>query len=437
MKTDASTPKSDPPSAPPSRLAPIIERAPLPMVEVDGPDHIVRFVNAAFCALLGKRRDELLGQRFENVVCNGRTCIELLDRVYETGEGETHVEPDLSDPTPAYWLYAIWPALDEKQQPERVVIQLTKATEFRQNSTALNEALLLGGLRQHELREAAERSNISLQAEIAERRRVETALQAMQEQLEANAAQLEQIVADRTAQLQGSVAELEAFAYSLAHDLRAPVRAIHGFTQLVLEMPSNHVGPPAIELLNRVVTAAIRMDALIQDVLALSNVTRRPITLSAVNVDALIAALVQERPEISPPHAEIKIEGPLLSVRAHEALLSQCLTNLLSNALKFVEPGTVPRVRVWTEELSGTATTTSADPPLVRIWIGDQGIGIPAEAQAQIFEIFQRLHTTTQYEGSGIGLAIVRKAVERMGGRVGVQSDPLKGSRFWLELPGA
>jgi signal transduction histidine kinase len=429
MKSDVSPAGSEPPS---SRLAPIIERSPLSMVEVDGPEHHVRFVNAAFCALLGKRREELIGQRFESIMRNGRKCIDVLDSVYATGEGKTHTEPDDSDSASAHWLYAMWPALDEKQRPERVVIQLTKASQFRANSTALNEALLLGSLRQHELREAAEKSNVSLQLEIAERRRVEGELQAAQEQLRANADRLEQLVTERTAQLQASVGELEAFAYSLAHDLRAPVRAIHGFTQMVLELPREQVGPDAVELLNRVVTAAVRMDSLIQDVLALTNVVRRPVTLSPVNVDVLVRALVQERPELRPPRAVIRIESPLLPVLGHEALLSQCLTNLLINAVKFVEPGVVPQVRVWTEGPDGSATTT---PPFVRIWVEDQGIGIAPEAQARIFEIFQRLHSTAHYDGSGIGLAIVRKAAERMGGRVGIESVVGKGSRFWLDLP--
>jgi signal transduction histidine kinase len=243
---------------------------------------------------------------------------------------------------------------------------------------------------------------------------------------------LEQLVTERTAQLQASVGELEAFAYSLAHDLRAPVRAIHGFTQMVLDLPREQVGPDAVELLNRVVTAAVRMDSLIQDVLALTNVVRRPVTLSPVNVDVLVRALVQERPELCPPRAVIRIESPLLPVLGHEALLSQCLTNLLINAVKFVEPGVVPQVRVWTEGPDGSATTTT---PFVRIWVEDQGIGIAPEAQARIFEIFQRLHSTAHYDGSGIGLAIVRKAAERMGGRAGVGSVVGKGSRFWLDLP--
>lgn len=429
---------SQPPVRPPpdSRLAPIIDRSPLPMVEVEGKDHVVRFVNAPFCTLLGKSREALLGQPFDKVFCHGRKCVELLDRVYETGEGSTHAAADDSDPVPAYWLYAMWPALDENHQPERVVIQLTRATSFRRNVTDLNEALLLAGLRQHELREAAENSNRRLQAEVVERARVEAALHVAQEELRANADRLEQTVVERTAQLQASIGDLEAFAYSLAHDLRAPVRAICGFTQLAIEMPREEVSAGAVDLLNRVVIAANRMDSLIQDVLALSNVIRRPVTPSLVNVEALVHALVQERPELSPPRAEILIEGPLLPVLAHEAMLSQCLTNLLSNAVKFVKKGRVPRVRVRSERRDGDPSATALV-PMVRIWVEDDGIGIPPEARERIFEIFQRLHGAAEYEGTGIGLAIVRKAVERLGGRVGVESVLGQGSRFWLDLPAA
>jgi signal transduction histidine kinase len=413
-----------------SHYAAVIERAPLPMVEVEGEGHVVCFVNAAFCALLGKKQEELLGRRFSDLVCNGAECAELLDQVYATGEPKTHSVAD--DTTPAYWLFAMWPALDEKNRPVKVIIQLTKATQFRQNAAALNEALLLSGLQQHDLRVAAEKSNASLALENAERRRVEAELQTAHAELRANAAKLEQTIQERTAQLSASMTELEAFAYSLAHDLRAPVRAIHGFTQFALEMSREEVGPSAAELLRRVVKAATRMDSLIQDVLNLTNVIQRPIALAAVDADALVRALVDERPELSLPRAEIRIESPLLPVVAHEATLSQCLTNLLSNAVKFVELGVVPRVRVWSEEL-----TTAATDPMVRLWVEDEGIGIAAKDRERIFEIFQRLNSSPRYEGSGIGLAIVRKAVERMGGRCGVDSAPGKGSRFWLELPKA
>ena len=198
--------------------------------------------------------------------------------------------------------------------------------------------------------------------------------------------------------------------------------------------PSDQVSPGAVEFLQRVVAAAVRMDSLIQDVLALTNVVRRPVVLTAVDVDTLVRDLVRERPEFAPPGVQLDVRSRLLPVLAHEALLSQCLTNLLANAVKFVEPGAVPRIRVWTEERSRAAEDTT---PWVRIWVEDQGIGIPPEAQARILEIFQRLHTNSQYEGSGIGLAIVHKAMERMGGRLGVESQVKRGSRFWLELPKA
>ena len=414
----------------PRRYATVIERAPLPMVELEGPGHVVCFVNPAFCALLGRKQEDLLGQSFSDLVYNGPECVELLGRMDVTGKPETHAGVD--DTTPADWLFAMWPALDEKNPPERVIIQLTKAPGFRQNATALNEALLLSSLEQHDLRVAAEKSYASLALENAERQRIEAQLQIAHAELRMNAATLEQTVEERTVQLRASVAELEAFAYSLAHDLRAPVRAIHGFTQFALEMPREEVGSSAAELLRRVLKAATRMDSLIQDILDLSVVIRRPIVLSAVDSNALVQALVNERPELSPPRAHITIEGSLLPVLAHEATLGQCLTNLLSNAVKFVEPGAVPRVRVSTEHVESRTPR-----PMVRLWVEDEGIGIAEKDRERIFEIFQRLSTSPHYDGSGIGLAIVRKAAERMGGRCGVEPAVKKGCRFWIELPKA
>ena len=429
-----------------SRSAPVIAGSPLPMVEVEGRDHRVCYVNSAFCRLVQRKREDLVGKLFPEIVSNAAKCVRLMDRVYETGEFETQAEPDESES--AYWLYAMWPAPDADNRPVRVVIQLTKSVRFQENAAAMNEALLISGLREHELREESEKANVRLQFEITERDRAEQALQQAQAKLRAHADTLEQTVAERTTQLRASIGELEAFSYSVAHDLRAPIRAIHGFTQLALEMSREEVGPSAAELLQRVVKAAIRMDSLIQDVLSLSQVIRRPMTIESVDVETLVRTLVEERPELSPPRAEIKIESPLLPMLGHAVTLSQCLTNLLGNAVKFVELGVVPRVRVWSEELaapaiggiqaSGLAPPLASMPetrPRVRLWVEDHGIGIAPEAHKTIFEIFQRLHHSTQYEGSGIGLAIVRKAIERMGGRVGVESERGKGSRFWLELP--
>ncbi len=429
------------PSLRASRAAPTIEHAPLPMVEVAGPEHIVCYVNSAFCSLLGQTREELLDQPFSEIVSNGAQCVPMLNRVYETGQFETHALSDES--AHSFWLYAMWPTLDDNNKPDRVILQLTKAPHFRKNIGEMNEALLIAGIRQHELRDAAERTSARLQIEVHERELVEHALREAQETLRHHADKLEETVGERTELLRASIGELEAFSYSLVHDLRAPVRAIHGFTQIVLEMSREEVGPLAAELLHRVVKAANRMDSLIQDVLSLAHTIRRPIKLESIDVDALVRALVTERPELSPPAAEITIEGTLPPLLGHEASLSQCLTNLLGNAVKFVKPGVVPQVRIWSEELpalslpDATASGESLRNPTMRLWVEDQGIGIPDNALESIFEMFRRGHNSPAYEGSGIGLAITSKALARMGGRLGVESELGKGSRFWLELPKA
>jgi PAS domain S-box-containing protein len=159
-----------------SHSAPIIERAPLPIVEVQGGSHIVSYVNSAFCALLGKARAELLGLPFAEIVPGGNECVPILDRVYQTGETVTHAHGVDDEPSPAYWLYAIWPALDASERPVGVIVQLTKAANFRLNIASVNEALLISGLRQHELAETAEKLNAKLQAEITERKLAEEAL---------------------------------------------------------------------------------------------------------------------------------------------------------------------------------------------------------------------------------------------------------------------
>jgi signal transduction histidine kinase len=124
------------------------------------------------------------------------------------------------------------------------------------------------------------------------------------------------------------------------------------------------------------------------------------------------------------PRAHVQVE-PLLDVLGYEPLLEQAIANLLSNAVKFVAAGQVPQVRIWSEPFEGD----------VRLWIEDKGIGIPAAAQSRLFRMFERLHPNLPYEGTGIGLAIVRKAVSRMGGDVGLQPNEPSGCRFWIRLP--
>ncbi len=236
---------------------------------------------------------------------------------------------------------------------------------------------------------------------------------------------LERLVDERTASLKQAVAQMQEFSYSVSHDLRAPVRAMYGFAEAVLENNGHQLDAEGREMLTRILRNGARMDRLIQDLLTYSRVSRREINLEPVSLEKLVGEVVQQYPSMQPPNADVTIAGPLPEVMAHEPSLTQVMSNLLSNAVKFVPPGQRPKVRVGSERKPGR----------VRVWVEDNGIGIKPEYQGRLFGMFERVHPDKQYEGTGIGLAIVRKAIERMNGAVGVESDGISGSRFWIELP--
>ena len=161
---------------------------------------------------------------------------------------------------------------------------------------------------------------------------------------------------------------------------------------------------------------------LINDALNYTKAALQELPLQEVDLSKLVRGLLDTYPNLHAENMGISIDGPLPIVLGNESLLTQCFSNLLGNAVKFVARGVRPKVRVCSENKDGFA----------RIWVEDNGIGIPKRSQPLLFAMFRKLDT--QYEGTGIGLAIVRKAVERMGGKVGVESEPGQGSRFWVEL---
>lgn len=240
-----------------------------------------------------------------------------------------------------------------------------------------------------------------------------------------NNEELERVVQERTSRLRETIAELEHFSYALVHDMRAPLRAMRGYTSLLQEA---YPRGEAHEFCQRIMAAAERLDMLICDSLNYAKVARTSLPTRAVELGPLLDGLLTTYPNLLPFFNHIKIEAPMPAVLGNEAGLTECFSNLLGNAVKFVAPGENPEVRVWAEWREG----------MVRINVQDHGIGIPTESQHRLFKMFQRL--TSTYEGTGVGLAIVQKAAERMGGRVGVQSALGKGSCFWIELrpaPGA
>jgi PAS domain S-box-containing protein len=221
-------------------------------------------------------------------------------------------------------------------------------------------------------------------------------------------------------------AELEAFSYTVSHDLRAPLRSMSGFCQILIEdFGAKSPDRSWREYVERISQAAKQMDSLIRDLLAFSRLARDKVDLMPIDLEPLLKDVITDmRLEGSPA----RVVGPAAAVLGNRVLLSQVFSNLISNALKFIAPGTTPEVRVRAEE---------GGDGWVRTWVEDNGIGIASEYHEKIFQVFERLNDASAYPGTGIGLAIVRRAVGRMGGRVGVESQEGKGSRFWVDLPKA
>lgn len=248
----------------------------------------------------------------------------------------------------------------------------------------------------------------------------------MLEQVRTQASELESRVAERTAELEEANAELESFGYSVAHDLRAPLRAMQGFGQALREDYAGRLDDEGQDYLRRIEASAEELDRLIRDLLDYSRLGRLEMRLLPVNLGEVVGeALDVLEEEIREREAVVRVENSLPVVTGHRVVLMQAVGNLISNALKFVPAGTPPLVRVAAEPRDGW----------VRLWVEDNGIGIAPEHQERIFQVFERLHGPESYPGTGIGLAIVRRGVKRMGGRVGVESARGQGSRFWIELP--
>ena len=252
-----------------------------------------------------------------------------------------------------------------------------------------------------------------------------TELRIAEEVLRSQNEDLEKRVAERTQRLRETIGELEAFSYSISHDMRAPLRAMHSYAQLLQTEHATGLDPEARRYLERINVNAARLELLVRDVLAYSRVAKEHIETKPVDLDRFVRELVSQSTGIEVGQGVVEVRGTLPPVLAHEAYLSQILTNLVGNAFKFIAPGVTPRVEISGEEQDG----------LVRISVRDNGIGIDPADFERIFQIFGRVHHADSYDGTGIGLAIVKKAVQRMGGELGVHSTVGGGSTFWFTLP--
>jgi PAS domain S-box-containing protein len=251
-----------------------------------------------------------------------------------------------------------------------------------------------------------------------------TDIRQTQQALRMHSDELERKVNERTANLRQAINQLETFSYTVSHDLRSPLRAMQGFAVAALDEYGDKLDAQGRDYLTRIKNAAERLDRLIQDLLSYSRLSRSEAPLVDLDLDKMMREIIENYPNLRSPAAEVKIEGTLPHVWGHESALTQVVANLLGNAAKFVRPGTVAQIKVWAEGLGNR----------MRLWIEDNGIGVDPKDAERIFSMFVRVNESSLYGGTGVGLAIVQKAVEAMHGAVGVEPGKDGGARFWVEL---
>jgi PAS domain S-box-containing protein len=250
--------------------------------------------------------------------------------------------------------------------------------------------------------------------------------QAQRDLSEANAL-LERRIHERTERLAEANLELRAFAHTVAHDLRAPLRNVEAFTDALLEDEIRRLSEQGRGFIDRIGDAARRMDRMITDLLAYSQLSRAELRLQTVDLERVVRLVLADlETQIKRSGARVDVASPLPAVLGNEAILVQVLDNLVGNALKFVAPGVMPAVRIHARQ----------EEEHVLVWVADNGIGIPPAQRDRVFSVFERLHGEEAYPGTGIGLAIVKKGMERLGGSVGVEPAPA-GTAFRLCLPAA
>ena len=375
------------------------EASPVPVAAVAGAGSIIRYVNPAFCALAGQSSDKLLGRAFSDAVPAGYDCLALLDRVYRTAQAEAHIGGGDGSPHPLYWSYAMWPAVTAAGENLGIIIQVTESTAAHETSAALNQALIIGSVRQHRLTEKAEALNVQLHAEIVDRKRAEEEL------------------------LRASQ-ELEQFTYAVTHDLNEPLRTVTAYTQLLARRLGAQLNPDEQVFMDYIIAGSRRMGDLIKDLLfhaQVGNAAGSALLPLDCGVAAQ-AAIVNLKGSIQECQAVITVDE-LPRVEGDFSQLVQLFQNLIGNGLKYRKPRAIPEIHIAAER-QGSRWLIS---------VRDNGIGINPEYAEQIFGVFKRLHGS-QYSGTGIGLAICKRVVERHGGRIWVVSEEGLGATFFFTL---
>lgn len=389
----------------------LMEFAPWPMAHVEGPQHILYAMNEAFATLLGKERHELLGEPLDELLKGDKYCVPLMKRVLKTGKWEAYTETESVASAPVMWSYSCWPMHDSARLG--LMIQVTESGKFHSESSAINEALLLSSIRQHELTEKAQRRNFQLHEVIAQQDKSATKL---------HAANSELADTDR---------RKSEFLATLAHELRNPLAPLVSGLEIIM-LPD--CDPETIDRIHAMMGRQLQhMVGLIDDLMDLSRVSRGIVHLEKVRLDlrtVLTETVETVRSRYDALNHTLVVDLPKhpLEVEGDASRLMQVFSNLLTNAAKFTDQG-------------GTVTLRAAEERgEVVVSVEDNGIGMAQEQLPSVFEMFSQVERNKQHAqgGLGIGLNIVKHMVELHGGRVEVFSAGLgTGSRFTVFLPTA
>lgn len=264
--------------------------------------------------------------------------------------------------------------------------------------------------------------NQALQGEIAVRQQAETSLQRMYEELEDR-------VRERTASLEAAMKEMDSFTYSISHDLKTPLRAVTGYAAILKEDHGAELSEDAAGLVDEIDANAVRMQRLIDDLLSFSRISHQPVSRRRVDMDGLVKEVIAELGKTDGRYRKIDWHLlPLAPGYGERSLLKQVWMNLISNAVKFSSTRPAPVIRIGSD-------SSGHGPDETIYFIEDNGIGFDMEYHDKLFGVFQRLHVSEEFPGTGVGLAIVQRIVERHGGRVWAEGRVDKGAKFQFALP--
>lgn len=345
---------------------------------------------ASHCVVLDQPRGDFLG------VVRVRDAVTMpVDRIFA----------DLISPLPVYRV--------KKDQPPTELAELADQEQWEDAVVLSPSGKFIGLVTRESL----------CDWRLKERTRQQTSLEKRASLQERSVVRLGRKVRIQAAALKDAISQLEEFSYAVSHDVRTPLRAMRGYAVALQDDYGPRLDETAKDYVQRIIRASHQLDRLTMGVLSYSQISRIEVTIRRLDLNKIVAESVAETKKNS-PQAEIQVQMPLEAARGDRALVSQCVGQLLDNAVKFVAKGTLPVVKIWTERLG----------PDVRLWIEDNGLGIRPEHRGRIFQLFEQVHAQSAAPGIGVGLAIVRRAMEKMEGAVGVEASPEGGSRFWLSL---